>query len=135
MQNDIAGRTLASHDDLTVLIEIYQRQAKYGEALQVLQSPKTGLTSHIGKSSWPSMLQMVELQGLCGDFESQWILSYDTLRAAHPGAIGTAPSGKDSTFGSLGDDWRIWSSLVIAALNLSSTKPEYVKFDRMEATF
>ena len=112
------GRVLAFQDDLAILLEIYQRQAKHQDALNVLQSPSAGPGS-IAKESWPLTLTHIELKGLCGDFESQWTLSYDILRGSKP------PLGKNSTYGSLGDDWKIWNSLVTAALKLSGTKPEY----------
>ena len=120
------GRVLMSQEDLLLLSRVYKGQGKYEDALFILENPQTGWSSSIGHRSWEVLLQVVELQGLCGQWERQWHTCQDILQGARPSSVEEKASGSELMFGSRGDDWKIWNALVVAASKLGTTDSESV---------
>ena len=98
-------------------------QKKYEEALKVLQDPRTGFASAIGKTSWTLALLLIELQGLCGQVEPQWQTCHQILESAMMDPSPNDPRSDMISFGKRGDDWRVWSSLIASASSNRSQIP------------
>ena len=131
MKTKNTGRVLTSPEDLLLLSRIYKDQGKHEDALGILEDPRIGWSSSIGSHSWELKLEIIELQGICGQWKRQWRDCQDILREARPSAPSQEPSGPESTFGNRGDDWKIWEALVIAASKLHSNDPESVDLPRL----
>lgn len=108
-------RALHKEEDLLFLIAVYKKQGKVAEALSILQDPRTGFASHVGKRSFQIFVEMVELNGLCRKSESQWLMCYEVLNSlSHKTSVAPNSSTSGYSFGEQGDDWKIWNAFVIA---------------------
>lgn len=116
------ARSIKTEQDLLLLIEVYTAQSKYSEALAVLENPRTGFESHLAQDKWDIARHMVGLYELSEDWKGQWDVCSAILVNARPDIFDkmTDDSAKFN-FGQLGDDWRIWDSLVTACGKLDIT--------------
>ena len=117
-------RTLLSQEDLSTLVCIYKRQQRHKEALETIQQFRRGPYSDLGIHSWEINLQLIELQGRCDQWESQWLTCSNILRAARPEKFKLDQGVFDGAYGARGDDWNIWNRLVVATNNIFPNKPE-----------
>ena len=123
-----SGRVLESEEDLLLLLRIYKDQGKYREGLNILDDTQKGFASPIGKCSWDLAMQMIELHGLCENWEFQYHICHEILQESRPSMFNCETSGSKLAFGNRGDDWKVWITLVAAAGKLLNSKPELVLF-------
>ncbi|KAL8702942.1 MAG: hypothetical protein Q9201_003896 [Fulgogasparrea decipioides] len=111
-----SGRVLRTPSDITFLLDVYESQEKYDEALDVLESDRTGIKSRIGKRSWDLVIRKVRLLGLTGRYLDQFQCCFELLQDAKPNNRKRQVHG----FGELGNDWAVWSAMYEAVKNLPS---------------
>lgn len=116
------GRVLRTPDDLTLLLDVYESQGKYDEALAVLKSERTGIDSAIGKRSWSLVLRMIKLWGTAERYLEQFKFCFELLHDASPHSQRPQTHG----FGKVGNDWAVWSAMYKAAKSLSSCKVKVI---------
>ncbi|MCJ1287188.1 hypothetical protein MMC26_006536 [Xylographa opegraphella] len=115
-----ASRALKNPGDLLFLLRIYQSQGRDKEALDILNNPRTGLTSSIGHSSWELVLAKVALNESCGLWEAQWRDCEDLLRGARPSYQKDPEYSGSVKVGTFGNDWTIWAAFLKASSKLAS---------------
>ncbi|KAG8525466.1 uncharacterized protein KY384_009110 [Bacidia gigantensis] len=118
------GRVITTQEDLLLLLRVYKDQGKYQEALDILEDPQRGFASSIGKSSWELVLEMLDFQGLCNKWESQWCNCLDILKGSRPSKFRSQESKLQFSFGERGDDWKIWKTFITATSKLTTDQPD-----------
>lgn len=108
------GLVLENLEDLLLLLRVYQSQGRFQEALDVLDDDRAGIFSRIGNKSWQLVRHKVELLELNGQWQELWQFCRKVLSGSHPKALFPKSTSTNSAFGRMGDDWAIWSRLIIA---------------------
>ncbi|KAL8813455.1 MAG: hypothetical protein Q9200_000252 [Gallowayella weberi] len=108
------GRVLRTVDDIVFLLDVYESEGKYEEAIAVLDSDATGIHSTIGKQSWKLVTSKIRLLGLANRLLDQYRYCFELLEDATPAKDQPQVHG----FGALGNDGYVWTSLIDAALEL-----------------
>ena len=114
------GRSLHTLEDLLLLLKVYQAQDKNEEALAVLDDSRTGIHSRIGKNSWELVRTKIELYEICNLWEDEWQFCYELLEDARPDHLQDGSRTSYSSFGKIGDDWKVWAGLVDATCKLGT---------------
>ncbi|KAL8999299.1 MAG: hypothetical protein Q9169_001844 [Polycauliona sp. 2 TL-2023] len=109
-----SGRVIRTLDDIAFLLDIYESQGKYEEAVSILESDRTGIRSSIGKRSWKLVTSKIRLLGSARRWLDQFKFCSELLEDASP--INDKPSVHG--FGKLGNDGYVWNALVNAAMTL-----------------
>lgn len=117
---------LKSEEDILLLSRVYKDQGKFHENLSLLEDKQKGFASPIGKCSWDLAMQIIEMHGLCGNWEMQYRVCHEILQESRPSVFNREASSSKLAFGDRGDDWKVWDALVVAAGELTSLKPESV---------
>ncbi|KAL8857000.1 MAG: hypothetical protein Q9178_006405 [Gyalolechia marmorata] len=107
------GRVIRTLDDIAFLLDVYESQGKYEEALAVLESDRTGINSRIGKRSWKLVTWKIRLLGSAQRWLDQFKFCFELLEDASP--VNDKPQVHG--FGKLGNDGYVWTALVNAALS------------------
>ncbi|KAL8730427.1 MAG: hypothetical protein Q9166_004065 [cf. Caloplaca sp. 2 TL-2023] len=108
------GRVLRTPNDILFLLDVYEWQGKFKEAIGVLEDDRTGINSRIGKRSWKLVTRKIRLLGMAEQWLKQYKYSFQLLEDARPGSNMPQSHG----FGELGNDGGVWSALVDAAVRL-----------------
>ncbi|KAL8808349.1 MAG: hypothetical protein Q9182_000169 [Xanthomendoza sp. 2 TL-2023] len=108
------GRVLRTVDDIVFLLDVYESEGKYEEAIAVLDSHATGVKSTVGKQSWRLVTSKIRLLGLANRLLDQYKYCFELLEDARPANDQPQVHG----FGALGNDGYVWTSLIDAALKL-----------------
>ena len=119
-QSDVS-RALQNPGDLQFLLRIFQEQGRYKEALEILNDPRTGLTSSIGQSSWELVLAKVALHESCELWEVQWNECHELLRRANSLYDKDTDNTSGVNVGAFGNDWTIWAAF-LKACSKTNTK-------------
>ncbi len=114
------GRTLHTPEDLSFLLKVYRYLEKYEEALAVLDDPRTGIDSRIGRNSWELVRTKIELYDTCNLWKDEWQFCWELLEDARPDYSQDAKRPSYSSFGKVGDDWKVWTGLVDATYKLGT---------------
>lgn len=114
------GRTLQALEDLFLLLKVYQSQNKNEEALAVLDDSRTGVHSRIGKNSWELVRTKIELYEILNLWNDEWQFCWELLQDARPDYLQDVSRTPYSSFGKVGDDWKVWAGLVDATGKLRS---------------
>ncbi|MCJ1435963.1 hypothetical protein MMC27_005339 [Xylographa pallens] len=115
-----ASRALQNPGDLLFLLRIYQSQGRDKEALDILNDPRTGLTSSVGRSSWELVLAKVALHESCELWELQWTECYEILRRASPSYSKDTEHTGGVNVGAFGNDWTIWAAFLKASSKIAT---------------
>ena len=108
------GLVLENLEDLLLLLRVYRSQGKFLAALNVLDDDHAGIFSRIGNKAWQLVRHKIELLELNGQWQELWQFCKMVLSGSHPKALLQRSTSTNSAFGKMGDDWAIWSRLVIA---------------------
>ena len=108
------GLVLENLEDLLLLLRVYRSQGKFKEALSVLDDDRSGIFSRIGNKAWQLVRHKIELLELSGQWQGLWQFCKIVLSGSHPKALFQKSTSNNSAFGRIGDDWAIWSRLIIA---------------------
>lgn len=95
-------------------MDVYESQKKYEEALELLESDRTGIGSKIGRRSWKLVTSKIRLLGSAHRWLDQFKFCFELLEDASP--VNDKPQVHG--FGKLGNDGYVWTALVNAALSL-----------------
>ncbi|MCJ1377257.1 hypothetical protein MMC17_000349 [Xylographa soralifera] len=115
-----ASRALQRPSDLLFLLRIYQIQGRDKEALEILNDPRTGLTSSIGRSSWELVLAKVALHESYGLWEAQWTECHEVLRRAGSSYNKDTDCAGGVKAGAYGSDWTIWKAFLKASSKIAT---------------
>ncbi len=96
------------------LLDVYESQRKYEEALEILESDRTGIRSRIGRRSWKLVTSKIRLLGSAHRWLDQFKFCFELLEDASPVNDKTQVHG----FGKLGNDGYVWTTLANATLSL-----------------
>ena len=118
----LSSRALRGSNDLHLLVVVYRSQAMYKDTLDILDDSRIGICSELGGKAWDLVREKVELYELCESWDLLWDFCHGLLQDAHAHSAEGLSRNSRMDFGSFGDDWRIWKSLVNAASRLD--KPE-----------
>ena len=116
------GRTLHTTEDLLLLIKVYDLQGKHEEALAVLDRPATSIHSQIGGHSWELVRSRIDLLHTLYLWKDEWQFCWELLQDARPDVLRNSSRTPYSSFGEIGDDWKVWSGLIEATARLDSTE-------------
>ncbi|KAL9638943.1 MAG: hypothetical protein Q9204_001304 [Flavoplaca sp. TL-2023a] len=108
------GRVIRTLDDLVFLLDVYESQGKYEEAIMILESHRTGIKSRIGRRSWKLVRSKIRLLGSAHRWLDQFRFCFELLEDASP--VNDKPPVHG--FGKLGNDGYVWNALVNSALSL-----------------
>ncbi|CAO1596555.1 hypothetical protein XANCAGTX0491_000393 [Xanthoria calcicola] len=108
------GRVIRNLDDIVFLLDVYESQRKYEEAIEILESDRTGISSRIGRRSWKLVTSKIRLLGSAHRWLDQFKFCFELLEDASPVNGKTQVHG----FGKLGNDGYVWTTLVNATLSL-----------------
>ncbi|MCJ1394753.1 hypothetical protein MMC18_007633 [Xylographa bjoerkii] len=125
-----ALRALRNPGDLQFLLRIYRTQGRDKEALGILNDPRTGITSSIGRSSWELVLVKVALHESCELWEAQWTECHEILRRANPLYDKNTDTAGGVNVGAFGNDWTIWAAFLKASSKIG-TKEKSTKTKAM----
>lgn len=115
-------RALQSAGDLQLLVAIYRLQGKYTEAIAALDDPHIGLGSRICGRSWDLVREKIELYSLCELWENLWRFCRDILMDARADSLHNAGYFPRFGYGVFGDDWKVWSGLMTASVQIATTE-------------
>ena len=104
--------------DIAFLLDVYESQRKRDEALAVLESDKTGITSRIGRHSWDLVLRKIQLSEKAGRWLQQFRYCFTLLEDALPINTDALKRG----FGEIGSSWSVWVALFKAVVHLQECK-------------
>ncbi|KAL9013220.1 MAG: hypothetical protein Q9173_002077 [Seirophora scorigena] len=76
------GRVLRTPGDIAFLVDVFESQGKWKEAIAVLDSERTGIKSRIGKHSWDLVLRKFRLLGYLSEWPDQFKYSSALLEDA-----------------------------------------------------
>ena len=117
---DASSKALQTSRDLQFLIYIFKSQNQKEAALSVLKDEaRTGSTSAIAAASWDLMTEKVTLLENCKKWEELWSTCRALLLDAQMDLVGD-DGPPTYSFGKIGDDYRIWRGMVIAAANIGT---------------
>ena len=114
------GRILQTLEDLFLLVKVYRSQNKYEEALAVLDDSRTGIHSRVGRKSWELVRTKIELYETCKFWKDEWQFCWELLEDARPDNLQDVSRTPYSSFGKIGDDWKVWAGLVNATYELGT---------------
>lgn len=106
----IGGREINSFEDLCLLLRVYRAEEKLAEAAEILTDPRIGFDNYVGGHRWELVGQYMRLLGL----QQRWEDLRDVCIAI---LTQSRHQNLDNTrfhFGELGDDWKIWQTLITA---------------------
>ncbi|KAL8880179.1 MAG: hypothetical protein Q9198_002364, partial [Flavoplaca austrocitrina] len=78
------GRVIRTLDDLVFLLDVYESQGKYEEAIMILESHRTGIKSRIGRRSWKLVTSKIRLLGSAHRWLDQFRFCFELLEDASP---------------------------------------------------
>ncbi|KAI9733054.1 MAG: hypothetical protein M1834_003599 [Cirrosporium novae-zelandiae] len=118
-------RAIQTEQELQLLVEVYLCQDRGEEAIAVLDSPHLGISSRIGKNSWPLVRTKLEVLKILQDWKHLYKYSKDLLKRleSDENSFNLAQST---------DDELVWSSL---RLCYSSLMDEEVTKDAAALVF
>ncbi|KAI4120089.1 MAG: hypothetical protein LQ345_000045 [Seirophora villosa] len=124
------GRVLRTPSDIAFLVDVFESQGKWREAIAMLDNERMGIKSRIGKRSWDLVLRKFRLLGYLGEWPDQFKYSSALLEDARTEKSRLQVHG----FGEFGNDWSTWVAMLRAAANLRECKvkvedwyPEFAK--------
>ena len=109
-----SGWVLESLEDLLLLLRVYRSQGKFEDALKILDDGRTGIFSPLGKKDWQLVRQKIELLELSGQWQKMWCFCSKLLDDSYPEKLLGNPAAPNFVFGSVGDDWVVWTGLINA---------------------
>ncbi|KAI4147842.1 MAG: hypothetical protein LQ341_001715 [Variospora aurantia] len=113
-----SGRVLRTPGDVAFLLDVFESQGKWKEAIAVLESRRTGIKSRIGKRSWDLVLRKFQLLEYVGEWLDQFKYSSTLLADACAANSRLQIHG----FGEFGNNWSTWVAMLRAAANLRECK-------------
>ncbi|KAL8874685.1 MAG: hypothetical protein Q9174_000025 [Haloplaca sp. 1 TL-2023] len=108
------GRVLRTAGDLTLLLDVYESQGKYDEALDVLEDPRTGIHSKVAGRSFSFVLRMVKLLAASKRWKTLFKFCFEVL---YDGRLDKKRPDLHG-FGETGNDWAVWVGLYQAVKHL-----------------
>ncbi|KAL9031855.1 MAG: hypothetical protein Q9196_000169 [Gyalolechia fulgens] len=112
------SRILCTPGEIAFLLDVYESQGKREEALAILESDRTGLSSSIGKHSWDLILRKIQLSESMGRWLEQFRYSFGLLEDALPSNRRDSVHG----LGETGNSWSVWVAVLKVAANLRQCK-------------
>ena len=109
-----SGRVLANLEELLLLLRVYRSQGKLEEALKILDDGHTGISSSLGNRDWQLVRQKIELLELSGQWQQMWCFCSKLLDDSYPEKLLGNSTAPNFVFGSVGDDWAVWTGLITA---------------------
>ena len=107
-------------EDLLFLLRIYRSQNKFREALAILDDSRIGIDSSIGNKQWVLVRQKIELLELDCQWETLWDYCHALLDDACTEIRQDKSKLQRFVFGKVGDDWKVWTGLVIATSHIGT---------------
>ncbi|KAL9591101.1 MAG: hypothetical protein Q9203_000100 [Teloschistes exilis] len=117
MELNNTGRVLRTPSDIAFLLDVYESQGKKDEALDILNSDRTGISSRIGRCSFDLVLRKIKLLESMGRYLDLFRFCFELLMDAHP----TCPYDRFHRFGKAGNEWAVWLAMYEAVKKL----PQY----------
>ena len=108
------GRVLRTADDLALLLDVYESQGKYDEALDVLEDPRTGINSKIAGHSFSFVLRMMGFLVASRRWKALFKFCFQMLYDGRRDKKKADLHG----FGETGNDWAVWEGLYQAVKHL-----------------
>ncbi|KAL8908750.1 MAG: hypothetical protein Q9207_000607 [Kuettlingeria erythrocarpa] len=115
------GRVLRGPGDLALLLDVYESQGKYDEAIAVLHDPRTGIWSDVGKTTWNLVLRMFRLLEQTKQWRRLLIFCFNLLEDARPQNL---PKKLGYEFRELGNHWAVWRAMLRALANLREVRED-----------
>ncbi|KAL8843581.1 MAG: hypothetical protein Q9170_000085 [Blastenia crenularia] len=112
------GRVPCTPGEVAFFLDIYEFQGKLDEALALLKSDRTGVSSRIGKRSWDLVLRRIQLS----ENVSGWMDLFEFCSSLLEDA--SRSDGRQSIlgFGETGNNWSVWVAMLKAVVNLRECK-------------
>lgn len=107
-------------EDLLLLLKVYRLHGKAKEALDILDDDRIGINSPIGNKAWELVRHKIDLLEESGQYEKQWRFCHALLDDARPDEEQEEPRPKYLNFGRIGDDWKVWTGLIEAAIQIDT---------------
>ena len=114
------GVAIASLEELLLLLTVYRQQGKYREAVDILNDDRIGINSQIGNNAWELVRLKIEFLDSSGQYEEEWRYCRALLDDARPETVQEKAKTHQVTFGSMGDDWKVWSGFISAAFQIGT---------------
>lgn len=111
------ARVLRTPGDVALVLDVYESQGKQDEALDILDSDRTGISSRIGRGSFDLVLRKIKLLESMGRYLDLFRFCFELLMDAHP----TCPWGRFHRLGKAGNEWAVWLAMYEAVKKL----PQY----------
>ena len=106
----LAGRQIKSFQDRKFLLQVYEAQGRFEEAVKLLEDSRTGTESLVGVSKWELTLHYMDLL----QTTEQWAKLQETCLSILNQSLHLDNTGIQYGFGQLGDDWKSWQMLIHA---------------------
>lgn len=84
----------------------------------MLDDPRTGIGSKIAGNSWDLVRGKLDILEASELWEEEWNYCLGLLQDARPDNLQNTGRMPSSIFGAVGDDWRVWTGLLMAASKL-----------------
>ncbi|KAI4258318.1 MAG: hypothetical protein LQ352_001256 [Teloschistes flavicans] len=107
MELNDTGRVLRTPSDVAFVLDVYESQGKHDEALDLLDSDRTGISSRIGRCSFDLVLRKMKLLESMGRYLDLFRFCFELLMDAHP----TCPYDKFHRLGKAGNEWAVWLAM------------------------
>lgn len=117
-ETSIAGREINNFEDLCLLLRIYRAEGKLAEAAEILTDPRIGFDTYVGGHRWELVGQYMGLLGL----QQRWGDLRNVCIAILTQSRDQELENSRFNFGRLGDDWKIWQTLITANAKGDRTK-------------
>ncbi|MCJ1247485.1 hypothetical protein MMC30_004699 [Trapelia coarctata] len=114
------SRAIQGPDDLQLLVEVYQHQRRYQEAISILNDPDIGISSKLGQSSWELIRERIKLYELSESWEEVWQSCYDLLLRAGPDGNKSTEHVHFIDAGMFGNDWVVWTAMIRASTKIQT---------------
>lgn len=98
---------LRTPSDVAFVLDVYESQGKHDEALDLLDSDRTGISSRIGRCSFDLVLRKMKLLESMGRYLDLFRFCFELLMDAHP----TCPYDKFHRLGKAGNEWAVWLAM------------------------
>ncbi|KAL8695485.1 MAG: hypothetical protein Q9218_000063 [Villophora microphyllina] len=124
MELNNSGRVLRTPSEIAFLLDVYESQGKNDEALDILDSDRTGIFSRVGKGSFDLVLRKINLLKLTRRYLDLFEFCFQLLADAHP----RGPFSRFHGLGKAGNDWTVWYAMYEAVKNIPECEVEAIDY-------
>ncbi|KAI9781440.1 MAG: hypothetical protein M1839_006034 [Geoglossum umbratile] len=126
------GRAIQTPHELHLLLSVYRQQGYKAEALGILDSNNSGVSSAAAKGDWSFVREKLDLLEELGIWEMEWDFCKMLLDEASPRNSGNGIDGNLTAPDTKGDDWRVWQGLLVAARGINGEENRKSTIDTIQ---